>query len=362
MTAPPTSPRTRILIVDDSLIFRKAVEESLAGEPDMAVIGSVRNGLKAVESIRSRRPDLVTLDVEMPEMGGLETLAAIQEINRADPDLPPIGVVMVSAHTRKGADTTIQALEAGAFDFITKPEAASPAESRQILRRQLLVKIRYFTSRRLFAPRPESAPAAVPAPAPRAVPAAAGGALVVGVSTGGPKALATLLPPLCQGLSIPILIVQHMPSEFTQSLARSLDKKCRHTVLEARDGDPIRDEHVYIAPGDHHMLVRNKGEDRVTVINRQPPESGSRPSADVLFRSAAMVYGSRVVALILTGMGADGTGGAAAVKRAGGRVIAQDEATSVVWGMPGSAVAAGHADRVLPLEAIPEAVARLVDG
>lgn len=353
--------KTRILIVDDSLIFRKALEEGLSEAPDIEVIGSVRNGLKALAFIRERRPDLVTLDVEMPDMDGLATLDAIQAFNRESPDLPPIGVIMVSAHTRKGADITIQALEAGAFDFITKPRTDSLGESRRILRRQLLVKIRYFAGKRLSGARPpRPVPASVPiAPPPTRTDAAA---VVIGVSTGGPKALATLMPALCKTLSIPIFIVQHMPAGFTRSLAASLDNKCRCTVVEAEHNLPVEDRRVYIAPGDRHMLIRARGDGLVTVINQQPPESGSRPSADVLFRSAAAVYGPHLVALVLTGMGSDGTRGAGAVKRAGGRVIAQDEATSVVWGMPGSAAAAGHVDGILPLDRIPEAVVRLVSA
>lgn len=359
--------KTRILIVDDSLIFRKALEEGLSGEPDVEVVGSVRNGLKALDFIRARRPDLVTLDVEMPDMDGLETLAAIQAVNRETPDLPPIGVIMISAHTRKGADITIKALEAGAFDFIAKPQTASLEESRQILRRQLLVKIRYFAGKRFsFArsPRPIQAIPTTPAAPASTAPAGAGAveAVAVGVSTGGPKALATLMPALCEGLHAPIFIVQHMPAGFTRSLAASLDNKCRYAVVEAEHNRTVEDRHVYIAPGDRHMLIRHQGEGLVTVINRQPPESGSRPSADVLFRSAATVYGPRLVALILTGMGSDGTKGAAAIKRAGGRVIAQDDATAVVWGMPGSAAAAGHVDAVLPLDRIAGAVVRLAGG
>ncbi len=356
-----------ILIVDDSLIFRKVLEEGLSGEPDIEVIGSVRNGLKALDFIRSRRPDLITLDVEMPDMDGMETLDAIQALNRETPDMPPIGVIMLSAHTRKGADITIKALEAGAFDFITKPRTDSLEESRAILRRQLLVKIRYFTGKRFSFARSAPPIQAIPAiqaisTEPLPAPAGAVEAVAVGVSTGGPKALATLMPALCEGLRAPIFIVQHMPAGFTRSLAASLDKKCAHTVVEAEHNRTVKARHVYIAPGDRHMLLRNPENGPATIINRQPPENGSRPSADVLFRSAATVFGPRLVALILTGMGSDGTKGAAAIKRAGGRVIAQDNATAVVWGMPGSAAAAGHVDAVLPLDRIADAVVRLAGG
>ncbi len=351
--------KIKVLIVDDSLIFRKAVESSLSGETDIEVAGSVRNGVKAMEFIRSERPDLVTLDVEMPEMDGLETLKEIQAFNSSNPGAPPVGVIMVSAHTQKGADTTIKALESGAFDFISKPEAASLNESHEILRRRLLVKIRYFASRRGFSPHSMSPPVFDPPQSPRAVPAAR--ALFIGVSTGGPKALSILTPALCERLTIPIFVVQHMPPTFTRSLADSLNNKCAYTVLEARNGETVRRNHVYIAPGDRHLLVRKKDGEILTILNRQPPENGTRPSADVLFRSAAAIYGKHVIALILTGMGVDGTQGAGAVKRAGGCVIAQDEATSVVWGMPGSAAAAGHVDRILPLEKIPDIVFQIVN-
>ncbi len=386
--------RTKILIVDDSRIFRGAIEESLAGEQDIQIIGSVRNGVKAIEFIRSKRPDLVTLDVEMPDMGGLETLKAIQEINASSREKPPIGVIMVSSFTQKGADITIQALEAGAFDFITKPASRSPGESIEILHRQLVVKIRYFASQRISRqlkrrrtaeskpkraddPRrtaddarsersePRKAAPGKRLPLARRTSAAARSseirAILIGVSTGGPKALAEMLPLLCEKVHVPIFIVQHMPETFTHSLANSLDARCTYTVAEAGNNTLVQEGHVYIAPGGKHLLLRRKNANNVaTVINRQPPEKGCRPSVDVLFRSAATAYSGNVIAIILTGMGEDGTKGAGVLKRSGAYVIAQDEDTSVVWGMPGSAEASGHVDTVLPLDKIPDRVSTVI--
>jgi len=350
--------KTKLLIVDDSRIFRGAIEESLAGEQDIEVIGSVWNGVKAIEFIRSTPPDLVTLDVEMPDMDGLETLKQIQKINASNPESKPIGVIMLSSHTQKGADTTIEALEMGAFDFIPKPQGKSLKDSLDMLRRQLVVKVRYFASKRISSALSTSRVTVSPLPeiTPEASASSAIKAILVGVSTGGPRALAIMLPPLCERVDVPIFIVQHMPATFTESLARSLDALCRYTVIEGKDDSVIQKEHVYIAPGGKHMLLREKKETVRTVVNDQPPERGCKPSVDVLFRSAAAVYGKDVIAVILTGMGVDGTRGAGVLKRAGAFVLAQDKETSVVWGMPGSVEASGHVDAVLPLQRIPHAV------
>ncbi len=350
--------KTKLLIVDDSRIFRSAVQESLSGENDIEVIGSVWNGVKAIEFIRKNPPDVVTLDVEMPDMDGLETLKGIQKINAANPKSKPIGVIMLSSHTQKGADITIEALEMGAFDFIPKPQGQSLKESLEMLRRQLVVKIRYFASKRISSvlSMPRVAVSALPEMTPQASASSGVKAILIGVSTGGPRALATMLPPLCERVDVPIFIVQHMPATFTESLAKSLNALCRYTVIEGNDDQVIERQHAYIAPGGRHMLLREKDQTVRTVINDQPPERGCKPSVDVLFRSAAAVFGKEAIAIILTGMGEDGTRGAGALKRAGAFVIAQDEETSVVWGMPGSVQASGNVDAVLPLHRIPHAV------
>jgi two-component system chemotaxis response regulator CheB len=361
----------KVLVVDDSPIFRKAVEQALSGESDIRIIGAVSNGAKALDFIlRNETPDVITLDVEMPEMDGLATLAEIQRTHMASSDGKPIAVIMLSAFTRKGADVTLACLDAGAFDFIPKPSLSSPAESLDSLRRQLVLKIRCAATRRhgLATPtlrqRPpdlaETSTFRTPTIRP-SMPRSSVQVIVIGISTGGPKALNEMLPSLCQKIELPILIVQHMPETFTRSLAEHLDKKCRHKVREAVDGWPVESNNVYVAPGAKHLVVRGTAANALIGINDQPPENGCKPAADVLFRSAANVYGGNVIALIMTGMGNDGTHGLRALKRQGASVIAQDEATSIVWGMPGSAVAANCVDRISPLDEIPNDVFRILE-
>jgi len=365
---------TTILIVDDSLIFRKIVQKCLEGEEDIQVVGSVRNGVKAIEFIKKQRPDLVTLDIEMPEMNGIQTLSAVQDINAASANKAPIGVIMLSAFTKKGADITIKALEAGAFDFITKPEGNDQHKNYSTLRRQLLAKIRYFTSRKIasqnkqFTPiitRPEEIIPEKKETKQTQEPVSQitktrYKAILIGVSTGGPRALMTLIPDLCQRTNIPIMIVQHMPPKFTESLAESLNAKCRFHVIEAYNNQSIQKEHVYIAPGGKHMLTKQKGSEIIIHTNEDPPVHGCRPSVDILFQSASHVFGGDVVAVILTGMGTDGTEGLSYLKQRGVYVIAQDEASSVVWGMPGSAVKAGLVNDVQPLDKIAECIANVL--
>ncbi|ETR73050.1 MAG: Chemotaxis response regulator protein-glutamate methylesterase [Candidatus Magnetoglobus multicellularis str. Araruama] len=361
---------TTILIVDDSLIFRKIVQKCLEGEDDIQVIGSVRNGVKAIAFIKQQRPDLITLDIEMPEMNGIQTLNAVQELNANNEALPPIGVIMLSAFTKKGADITIKALESGAFDFITKPEGNDQQKNYSTLRRQLLAKIRYFTSRRIASQNRQS----IPLPKPKEVvpektepnepisliTQTRFKAILIGVSTGGPRALMTVIPDLCQRTNIPIMIVQHMPPKFTESLAESLNAKCRFQVVEAVDNQQVKHQHVYIAPGGKHMVVRKKGADAFIQVNDDSPVHGCRPSVDVLFHSAGPVFGKDAIAVILTGMGTDGTDGLSILKRRGVFVIAQDETSSVVWGMPGSAVRAGLVNDIQPLDKIPESIANVL--
>jgi len=350
--------KTKILIVDDSRIFRSAVAESLTGEADIEVIGSVWSGEKAIEFIRSNPPHLVTLDVEMPGMGGLETLEAIQKINASQKGVHPIGVIMLSSHTQEGADITVSALEKGAFDFIPKPMGGDPRENLKILRRELIERIRHFVAKRISPPI-SSTPADSRPLVEKSLEASISSkirGILIGVSTGGPRALAEILPPLCEKVDVPIFIVQHMPPAFTQSLAESLHRRCRYTVKEARDSDVVQEQHAYIAPGGRHMLLNRQRNTVTTVVNDQPPENGYRPSVDILFRSGAAVYGRDVIGLILTGMGTDGTEGARVLKRTGAMVIAQDEKTSVVWGMPGRVKASGNVDKVLALGKIPGAL------
>lgn len=354
--------KIKLLIVDDSRIFRSAVEESLSGEDDIEVIGSVWNGVKALEFIQSNPPDLVTLDIEMPDMDGLETLRAIQKINASKIGSKPIGVIMLSSHTQGGADITVKALEMGAFDFVSKPEGKNLTESFEILRRQLVVKIRYFASKSISLVQNKMQIVELPRPkiSRKILTSSKYRAILIGVSTGGPKALAEILPPLCEKVDVPIFIAQHMPPTFTQSLAKSLNTKCRYTVIEGNNNDIVQEQHVYISPGGRHMLLMKRHHAINIVVNDLPPENGCRPSVDMLFRSGATVYGKDAIALVLTGMGVDGTKGARVLKRTGAVVIAQDEKTSVVWGMPGSAKASGNVDKILPLGNIPSTVIGMV--
>jgi two-component system chemotaxis response regulator CheB len=358
----------RVLIVDDSWVFRVAIARALTNETDLVVAGSERNGVTAMQFLRLNQDiDVVTLDLEMPEMNGIETLKAIRELNASRPREREIGVIMLSAHTTQGAQSTIAALNAGAFDFIAKPAEANLGESLAALKLQLPPCIRACQQRLRRTSR--SLPVRIPTPAQvvNMPPARAGSrtqpmlAIVIGVSTGGPRALLTILPRLTSLTRLPIIIVQHMPPKFTASLAESLAKLCSSTaVTEAVDNDPIVPGHVYLAPGGKHLIVqRTPAGGIVCGVNENPPENALRPNVDVMFRSAAQVWGGNVVAVMLTGMGTDGTKGLAVLRRAGALAIAQDEATSVVWGMPGSAVAAGLVDQVVPLESIAEAVAKL---
>jgi two-component system, chemotaxis family, protein-glutamate methylesterase/glutaminase len=359
----------RVLIVDDSRIFRAALETALAGEEGIEVVGSVFNGAKALEFIRAAPPDVVTLDVEMPGMDGLETLEAIRRLDAAFPPGAEIGVIMVSAHTKRGADVTVQALNRGAFDFITKPAGAQAEENLALLRQQLASKIRLFVAERsrksakkllATADRAEQSSLADHARRQRKRPRRPIRAIVIAASTGGPRALEALLPDLSRRVELPILIVQHMPPTFTRSLADSLGRISNCPVAEALDGEPLCEKRIYLAPGGKHLVLRSDREQLILGLNEQPPENGCRPSADVLFRSAAAVLHDGVAAIVLTGMGRDGTAGLGAIKRAGGYAVVQDEATSVVWGMPGSAAEAGWADEILPLDEIAPAVKSLI--
>ena len=356
-------PRYKVLIVDDSRAFRSILEKALNDNADIEVVGSVADGHQALEFLRRTPVDAITLDVEMPGWDGLQTLSEISVLAQKSPAGQEPGVIMVSAHTTKGADTTIKALQQGAFDFIAKPEADTLEAGIESLRRQLLVKIRCYCSQRQLRNARQGTGASsesTRSAAPSAKPARTFQGIVIGVSTGGPKALGELLPRLCEATELPILIVQHMPADFTKSLAESLGKHCPFPVQEGLDGQAVERRHVYLAPGGRHMMVRKTGSNAIVLsVNDQPPENGCRPAVDVLFRSAAVAFGGETLAVILTGMGADGTKGLAPLKRAGAYAIAQDEASCVVWGMPGSAVQQNLVDVILPLDKIADHIQSL---
>ena len=353
--------KIRVLVVDDAVVVRRVVSDALNTDPDVAVVGTAPSGRIALHKIPQVVPDLVTLDIEMPDMDGLATLAAIRR------DWPRLPVIMFSTLTRRGAVATLDALAAGASDYVTKPTAMSGYTAGAFVRAELLPRIKALCPRRAVAVAPrEAAPAAATShAAPRLFPAAAGPArpievLAIGVSTGGPNALAEVQPALPADIPVPIVVVQHMPPMFTRLLAERLDTQSAIAVAEAVAGEERAPGTALIAPGDYHMVVRRDGAAAHVGTHQAPHENSCRPSVDVLFRSVAEAYGAATLAVVLTGMGQDGLAGCERIREAGGRVLVQDEATSVVWGMPGFVANAGLAEAVLPLGSLAPAITRRV--
>ncbi|MEJ5944021.1 chemotaxis-specific protein-glutamate methyltransferase CheB [Pseudokineococcus basanitobsidens] len=421
----------RVLVVDDSAVLRRLVVMALTSADGVEVVGTAADGVEAVHEVLRLAPDLVVMDLEMPELDGI---GAVRVLRRRGCNVP---VVMVSTPTDDGAQATMAALAAGAADFVPKPvRATSAAEALGMLRADLLPVVRALVPRSLprapaaGAPAPSSSPDRTgpdaasgggagapepgpagdegvargratghggahrspvpPVPVPRSVPsrsAAPGPVLgpppgaapsaarpspaalpgrgpgvapalvALGSSTGGPEALAALVAALPAGLPVPVVVTQHMPPVFTRQLAARLDRLAALEVREAEDGDPLVPGRLLVAPGDRHLEVRRDGAGLVATLTGAPPVHHCRPAVDVMLRSAASAVGSGVLAVVLTGMGSDGRDGCADVRRAGGRVLVQDRATSVVWGMPGAVASAGLADAVLPLADIAPAVA-----
>jgi two-component system chemotaxis response regulator CheB len=344
--------KAKVLVVDDAMLIRRMVTDVIATDPSIEVVGDAANGRIALQKIAQLSPDLVTLDVEMPEMNGIQTL---KEIRKTHPRLP---VIMFSALTERGAADTLEALHHGASDYVTKPaNAAGLATAQQRIREDLVPKIKSLC--RLGTPatgvaKREGYATAAPRPFTlRAVgPAITADIVAIAVSTGGPAALAEILSRLPADFPAPILLVQHMPQMFTRFLAERLNAQTPLTVVEATDGHPLHAGFVYVAPGDFHLTVHKRNGAIVAALDREPPQNSHRPSADRLLRSVADTYGARSLAVVLTGMGQDGLRGCEAITNSGGRILAQDEATSVVWEMPGLVVNAGLADAVLPIGGI----------
>ncbi|GAA6616530.1 chemotaxis response regulator protein-glutamate methylesterase [Scytonema sp. NUACC26] len=336
-------PKIRVLVVDDAVVVRSRVSKILSSDPELEVVGVAANGRIALAKIPLVNPDVVLLDVEMPEMNGLETLAAIRQI------YPNLAVIMFSTSTRTGAIATLEALSLGASDYVTKPSNLGSVEAaNQHICEDLIPKIKVLGVRTTPSPTPTTI-------TDRAVPPVRNkvkqvNVVAIGVSTGGPNALATLLGKLPADLPVPILIVQHMPPMFTKLLAERLSSQCQIRVDEAIPGKVLEPGQVWIAPGDYHMVVEREETVVRLATHQTPSENSCRPSVDVLLRSVARVYGAGAMAVILTGMGQDGLNGCQCIREVGGQVLAQDKASSVVWGMPGFVVNAGLADRVVPLE------------
>jgi two-component system chemotaxis response regulator CheB len=351
------------MVVDDSVVVRKIVTDVLSADPDIEVVGTAVNGKIAVAKLDQLKPDLVTMDIEMPEMNGIEAVRAIRAARSRVP------IIMFSTLTERGASATLDALSAGANEYVTKPaNVGSVGQSMESVREQLIPKIKALTGRPV-SPGPARAAAPLPPPppvAPRTGPGKKPAVLVVGSSTGGPEALARVLPQLPANLPVPVLMVQHMPPVFTRQFAQRLDRLSPLRVVEAADGSPLVPGTVHLAPGDHHLVVRTQGRgpgaSLHTGLNQGPPENFCRPAVDPLFRSVVAAYDGAVLAVVLTGMGSDGRNGAGEIRAAGGTVVVQDQASSVVWGMPGAISQAGFADEVLPLDRIPEAINRHLSG
>ncbi len=371
--------QVKVLVVDDTIVYRKTVSDVLAGIPEVVLVGTAGNGRMALSRIKDLKPDLLILDIEMPEMNGLEVLQAIQE-NSLN-----VGAIVLSSLTVKGGELTMKALELGAFDFVTKPEHGSSEESKREISSALAPMIKAYGRMREVksllkgvkrAPVENGQPKGVVAQAVNVAakqPACYGTSLAslgkfraeavgIGVSTGGPQALMRMLPDIPPDLGVPIFIVQHMPPAFTRSLAESLNSKCRFPVKEAEDGEIVQSDRAYIAPGGKQMKV-TLGADafaKIIRVTNDPPENNCRPSVDYLFRSLAHHYVGRAAGVIMTGMGADGTLGLKLMKRNGALVVAQDEASCVVFGMPKAAIEAGVVDVVTPLDQIAGAIVRTV--
>lgn len=349
-----------VLVVDDSALVRRLVSSVLNDAAGVRVIGTAADGETALRKVDELCPDLVTLDIGMPVMDGL---TALRELRRRHRSLP---VIMISTLTHRGAAATLDSLAAGASDYVTKPSnGASLADSLAELRDQLIPRVLALGGRRAVA----AAPAAVTGPGAR-MPAARQTrsaaqlqVVAVGSSTGGPEALSRLFAALPERPTVPLVLVQHMPVVFTTMLAGRLDRLGPATVVEAGDGQRLEAGVAYLAPGGRHLEIHRRGSGCYTRLHDGEPENYSRPSVDVLFRSVAAVYPGSALAIMLTGMGRDGCRGTELIAATGSLVVAQDESSSVVWGMPGAVTEAGVADAVLPLDAIAPYVAeRLPDA
>ncbi|MDQ8732417.1 chemotaxis response regulator protein-glutamate methylesterase [Bradyrhizobium sp. LHD-71] len=367
--------RLRVMVVDDSAVIRGLISRWIEAEPDMFVVASLRTGREAVEHVARVDPDVGVLDIEMPELDGISALPLMLAKKR------DLVVIMASTLTRRNAEISFKALSLGAADYIPKPESAREIGAAETFRRDLIQKIRHLGARRRRAKPVPHGPPLVPAPggahvSPRPpAPVSAGqftrrpfGAtaprvLAIGSSTGGPQALMALVTEIGPVIDrFPVLITQHMPPTFTTILAEHLARASKRPAHEAVDGETVKAGQIYVAPGGKHMRVARHGADIVVALDDGPQINFCKPAVDPLFQSAAAVWRGGVMAVVLTGMGTDGMRGGKDVVSAGGNIIAQDEATSVVWGMPGAAAQAGICAAVLPLGQIGPKLVRVFSG
>ncbi|MCG8690706.1 MAG: chemotaxis response regulator protein-glutamate methylesterase [Minwuiales bacterium] len=361
----------RVMVVDDSAVIRGMVSRWLKDDPAVSVVGTASNGVLALKDAEKHKPEVVVLDIEMPEMDGMTALPKLLKI---DPDMK---IIMASTLTTRNAEISLQALANGAADYIPKPGTSRDAQQADDFQRLLIEKIKALGAARRLKPRRGRTVADKPAAS--AEPAGKGiygesnvtlrraspyspKVLAVGSSTGGPQALFEVLGYLKSDFKLPILITQHMPPTFTKILAEHISRITGGDCHEAVDGEKVVPGTVYIAPGDWHMLVEKQGADVVIRLNQAPPENFCRPAVDPMFRSIAEVYGKNTLAVILTGMGHDGLQGGGVLIEAGGSLIAQDEASSVVWGMPGAVATGGLCSAVVPLTEVGPTIERMVAG
>lgn len=360
----PASDKVRVMLVDDSAVVRGLVTRILEEDPGIAVIASVGNGQMAVSALERQEVDVILLDIEMPVMDGMTALPKLLQVD------PGVRIIMQSTLTLKGADVSMRALNMGAADYIPKPTATRDLAGGMDFKAELLGKVKALGQARRRDPNRKSRPGTTSTARPALAPSAPRPSalsptspiklrphtpeppdvIAIGSSTGGPQALFNLLGTMRAGtVKQPILITQHMPATFTTILAEHISRVSGWDAKEGQDGEVIKSGRVYVAPGDFHMLVETKGADKILRLTKDAPENFCRPSVDPMLRSISAAYGKRVLVAILTGMGSDGAKGGAVVVQAGGTVIAQDEATSVVWGMPGAAAQAGICSAVMPL-------------
>ena len=357
-----SSDKIRVVVVDDSALMRRMITDYVSEAPDMEVVGTASDGARAVEVCKKHSPDVVTLDIQMPRMDGLATLDALLEQR-------PVPVVMVSALTQAGADVTLDALERGALDYVAKPDRGAGVE--RALGHDLIRKIRAASGsdvQRVLRIRRDRKQRRAQKKAPQAVPSSvvetgAGGladkCIAIGISTGGPPALASLFETLRPPMP-PIVVVQHMPATFTAPLSRRLNGLSRLTIKEASQGDVLRPNHVYIANGGNHLELRRHGRFVKTLLRDGEPVSGHKPSADVMMQCAAEIFGRNCMGIIMTGMGRDGSNGCGQIRRRGGFVLGQDEATSDVYGMNKVAFVEGNVDRQFSLNEAAAVITRQV--
>lgn len=356
----------RVMIVDDSAVIRGLLTRALESDPHITIVASVQNGKIAVSTVERQKVDVVVLDIEMPVMDGMTALPLIIKAQ------PGIKVIMASTLTLKNAEISLQALQAGASEYIPKPTSTGAISSAGDFRRELTEKVKALG---MAARGGMAAVAAGAKPAGtavagrglarkpivlRAMPRTVPDVIAIGSSTGGPQALFEVMKSLAGNVSQPVLITQHMPATFTRLLAEHISRVSGIQCSEAVEGEAIIGGRAYVAPGDYHMTIEAEGQNKVIRLNQNPPENFCRPSVDPMLRSLSKIYGSRLLVLILTGMGHDGQRGSEVVTASGGAVIAQDEATSVVWGMPGAVAGGGLCSAVLPLKEIGPQVLKLV--